>query len=158
MPTLYRKRLIPKECVLLKDDVILGMNEERIITKWNTLKPKKNLDHGYSIYFLKEGFKISRFLRADGSLLYWYCDIIKTDYDGATDTYVFTDLLADVIIYPDGTVKVVDIGEIAEAMEKDEISKDEILSLLKSIDKLLDIVYSGRLQEYAAEIERSEYL
>ena len=50
--TLYRKRIIPKECVLLKDDIILFRDENIIITKWNALKPKKNLHHGYSCYLI----------------------------------------------------------------------------------------------------------
>ena len=54
-PMLYRKRIIPNECVLLKDDLVLSWDEERIVTKWNALKPKKNLHHGYSCYFLKAG-------------------------------------------------------------------------------------------------------
>ena len=57
---LFRKRIIPNECILLKDDIILSANEEFIITKWNALKPKKDLHHGYSCFFLKEGFKISK--------------------------------------------------------------------------------------------------
>ena len=51
-PTLYRKRLIPEECILLKDDELLYRDEKTIITRWNTLKPKKDLHHGFSCYFL----------------------------------------------------------------------------------------------------------
>ena len=32
-PTLYRKRIMPDECVYLKDDVILKCNEDIILTK-----------------------------------------------------------------------------------------------------------------------------
>ena len=59
-PILYRKRLIPQECVLLKDDVILECSEDIILTKWCALKPKKYLHHGYSCYFPKEGIKVTR--------------------------------------------------------------------------------------------------
>ncbi len=68
-PTLYRRRIIPDECILLKDDVILSCDEERIVTSWHALHPKKDLHHGGSCYFLKEGFKVSKFCRMDGSLL-----------------------------------------------------------------------------------------
>ena len=71
-PILYRKRLIPEECILLKDDIILEYNDDIILTKWNALKPKKDLHHGYSCYFKKEGYKVSKFYQADNSLLYWY--------------------------------------------------------------------------------------
>ena len=30
---LYRRRLIPAECILLKDDIILEQNDEIIVTK-----------------------------------------------------------------------------------------------------------------------------
>ena len=110
-PILYRKRLIPDECVLLKDDVILYRDDQMIVTGWHTLKPRKDLHHGCSCYYLSEGFKISRFYREDDSMLFWYCDIVDHTFDMATDTYIFTDLLVDVIVYPDGFVKVVDLDE-----------------------------------------------
>ena len=66
---LYRRRLIPDECILLKDDIIVKQTEELVITSWNTLNPKIAFSHGCSCYFLNEGFKISKFYRQDGSLL-----------------------------------------------------------------------------------------
>lgn len=116
-PVLYRKRLIPEECVKLKDDEILELNEERIITKWNTLKPKKDLHHGFSCYFLDKGYKVSKFYKEDGSLLYWYCDIVTYDYDEEKNELIVTDLLADVIVNPDGFVKVVDIDEMVTCLD-----------------------------------------
>lgn len=68
-PILYRKRLIPEECVLLKDDRVLHRDEKIIVTGWNTLKPRKDLHHGFSCYYLQEGIKVSRFYREDNSLL-----------------------------------------------------------------------------------------
>ncbi|MCR4806538.1 MAG: DUF402 domain-containing protein [Lachnospiraceae bacterium] len=153
-PHLYRKRIIPEECVPLVDDVILEMNEDTIITKWNTLHPKKNLHHGYSCYFLKEGYKVSKFLREDDSLMYWYCDIIKTEYDEASNTYVFTDLLADVIMFPDGHVKVVDIDEIAQALQEGKLPTEDVITLLNTLDKLLKIVYSQDFEKYKHMINK----
>ena len=85
-PILYRKRLIPEECILLKDDELLYRDEKKIITRWNTLRPKKDLHHGFSCYFLDKGIKVSKFYKADGSLICWYCDIVTHSYDKATDT------------------------------------------------------------------------
>ena len=68
--------------------------------------------------------------------------IIDTEYNDKEDTYIFTDLLADVLIYPDGKVKVVDIGEIAEAMEKGIIDDALVKKALVRLDKLLDIIYA----------------
>ena len=141
-PALIRKRLIPFETIPLKDDIIDIMEDGLIVTHWNVIKPRKDFQKGISCYFYKEGYKISRFMDADGALVYFYCDIIDSEYDEKTNTYIFTDLLADVIIYPDGRVKVVDLGEVAEAMESGIISKELVIKALNRLDKLLDIVYT----------------
>jgi len=145
-PILYRRRIIPDECVLLKDDIILSCDEDHIVTKWNALRPKKDLHHGASCYFLKEGFKVSKFCREDDSLLYFYCDIVDYNYDSAQNNLIVTDLLADVIIYPDGFVKVVDLDELVTALEARSISLDTLKASLNKLDKLLNIIYSGKFE------------
>lgn len=154
-PILYRKRLIPEECILLKDDRILVRDDEKIITGWNTIKPRKDLHHGYSCYYLREGFKVSKFYREDGSLLYWYCDIVSYEHQPDTDTYIVTDLLADVIVYPDGFVKVVDIDELVTALNEKLISEETLKTSLFNLNALLEIIYAGeftRLQEPIEQI------
>lgn len=153
---LYRKRIIPEECVLLENDIILYQDNEVIITKWTTLKPKKTLHHGYSCYFLERGFKVSKFYDHDGQLISWYCDIISHTYDPATNTYIFTDLLADVIVYPDGFVRVVDLDELADAYRDGLITSEEMQMALRRTDKLLSLIYKGafpRLQKYIEDME-----
>ena len=155
-PKLYRKRIIPAECVFLKDDVILYRDREVIVTRWNTLHPKKTLHHGYSCYFLERGFKVSKFYDHEDQLISWYCDIISHTYGEAADTYVFTDLLADVIVYPDGFVRVVDLDELADAMRDHLITQEELQIALRRLDKLLTVIYKGafpRLQKYIEDFE-----
>ena len=155
-PILYRKRLIPEECILLKDDELLYRDEKKIITRWNTLRPKKDLHHGFSCYFLDKGIKVSKFYKADGSLICWYCDIVTHSYDKATDTYVFTDLLADVLVYPDGRVKVVDLDELADAFRDRLITAEQMQMALRRLDKLLSLIYKGafpKLQKYIEDYE-----
>ena len=48
IPNLYRKRIIPDECIPLVDDTILYFDDRVIVTAWNALHPKKDLHHGYS--------------------------------------------------------------------------------------------------------------
>lgn len=155
-PLLYRKRIIPNECILLKDDEILSWSSERIVTRWNALRPKKELHHGYSCYFLKEGYKVSKFYRADGSLLYYYCDIITHEYTPEENKLVVTDLLADVIIYPDGFVKVVDLDEIVPALESGALSISDMKAALLSCNRLLEIIYDGDLKELTKYIDREQ--
>lgn len=85
---IYRRRMIPEECILLKDDVILERTDDKIITRWNTLKPRRDFHHGCSCYYLNLGCKISKFYREDNTLLYWYCDIVDYDYQEARECAV----------------------------------------------------------------------
>lgn len=153
---LFRKRIIPNECILLKDDIILSANDEFIITKWNALKPKKDLHHGYSCFFLKEGFKISKFYREDNSLMCWYCDIVDYTYNEEDNSLTATDLLADVIVQPDGFVKVVDLDELAEIMEKQALSGELIVLALRRLNHLLTLIYTGEFENLKKHIEKWE--
>jgi len=158
---LYRKRIIPEECVFLKDDILLYRDKEVIITKWNTIRPKKTLSHGYSCYFLNRGFKVSKFYDHEDHLISWYCDIIQTDLrtENGEDVYTFTDLLADVVVYPDGRVRVVDLDELADAQRDHLITPDELQAALRHLDKLLSIIYKGAfdsLQRYVNEQEEAD--
>lgn len=152
--TLYRRRLIPDEIVHLKDDVVLYHDDTVIITKWKTIKPRKDMDHGFSAYLLKEGIKVSKFYRADNSLLYWYCDIVDYEYDATTNSYTSTDLLTDVVLYPDGQIRVLDLDELAEASVKDMITKDQLHSALVRTDKLLNTMYQKTFDQYTKLIDR----
>lgn len=150
---IYRKRLIPAECILLKDDEIVDANEEVVITKWNTLNPKASFSHGASCYFLKDGIKVSKFYRDDGTLLYWYCDIVDYDYSSKDNTLTVTDLLADVIIYPDGRVKVMDLDELAEALEQGLLTNDLMCTCLRRLHDLLSTIDRDKFDRLQAKLE-----
>lgn len=146
-PKLFRKRLIPDECVPLKDDEILYMDEDIIVTKWKTLKPRKDFHHGYSCYFLKKGYKVSRFLREDDSLVYWYCDIVTYLWDRADNALTVTDLLADVIVEPDGKMNVIDIDELCEAKEKLLITDEQFFISVKQLGTLVSTIQNNNFNE-----------
>lgn len=133
-PILYRKRLIPNECIRLDQDEILLHKEQLLVTRWNTIRPKKDLDHGISCFLLDKGWKISQFINREDQLICWYCDIIDWSYDSDTDTYVFTDLLADVLIYPSGQIRVVDLDEIADAMEQGLLDQTQLCLCMRRLD------------------------
>ena len=150
---LYRKRLIPNECILLKDDVLVHRSEEVLITTWKTLNPKTSFSHGCSCYFIKEGFKVSKFLRPDNSLLYYYCDIVEFEENTAEASLIVTDLLADVILYPDGTHKVVDLDELADAYEQGLITASQLTRSLRQLNKLLEIIQNGQFPALLKQME-----
>lgn len=153
---LYRKRIIPEEMILLKDDVILHQDASTIITKWNSLKPRKDFSNGISAYFMDEGFKVSKIFDKHHKLVYWYCDIIETEYNSEQHTYIFTDLLADVVIYPDGELRVLDLDEIGDALEQKLISKDLSVKALRLCNQLLEKIYAGNFKKYQNIINKYE--
>lgn len=149
---LYRRRLIPAECLLLKDDIIVEQNEEVLITKWKTIRPKPDFSHGCSCYFLQEGIKVSKIYRSDGSLVYWYCDIVDYDYDDDSQSLTVIDLLTDVILYPEGRMEVVDLDELAEAMERDLITKEQMTTCLRNLNHLLSMIYRDKFDRLQARL------
>ena len=151
---LYRKRIIPAECFLLEDDVIVEQTEDRIITKWNTIRPKADFDHGTSCYFLQDGVKISKFYRSDGELLYWYCDIVQYDFSEDGSSLTVTDLLADVIIYPSGRFKVVDLDELADAKEQGLITDAQLVNCLHQLNDLLSLIARDKFDKYQACLDQ----
>lgn len=150
---IYRRRIIPAECILLKDDIILEQTDDTVITKWNTLNPKTSFTHGCSCYLLSEGIKLSKMYRGDGSLLRWYCDIVSYSYVIEDKSLVVTDLLADVIISPEGSVKVVDLDELAEALERSLITSDQAAACLRSLSQLLSLIYRGKFDRFQARLD-----
>lgn len=150
---LYRKRIIPPECILLKDDIIVAQDDEVIITRWNTLNPKTSFCRGCSCFFLSEGIKVSKIYRSDDTLLYWYCDIVEYSFDPAQESMTFTDLLADVIVYPDGRVKVMDLDELSEAMERGLITKEQTISCLRSLNRLLSLIDRDKFDRLQSRLD-----
>lgn len=156
LPKLYRKRFMPNEIVHLKDDIITYQDDTVMVTKWNVLHPKAKFSHGVSCYYLEKGWKISKFLNKKNELVYYYCDIIDTAYQAEDNSYVFTDLLADVIIYPDGAVHVVDLAELADALEEGIITETEVKLALRRLEGLLEVIYGGGLPELLRYIQTED--
>lgn len=148
---IYRKRLLPEELIKL-NDTIITQNENVIVTKWEVIRPRPDFDHGCSCYFLKEGFKVSKFIRSDGSLKCWYCDIITYEQNKAGD-YIFIDLLADVILTEGEPVQVVDLDELADAFEQNLITKEQMNQALRQLNALLTLIYEGRFGECQKMLE-----
>ena len=87
--------------------------------------------------------------------MYWYCDIVDYDYNLGTNHLVVTDLLTDVIIYPDGFVKVVDLDELAIALESGVLPEELLKKSLRCTNDLLQMIYHdefGELQKYLTDL------
>ena len=141
-PTLYRRRYIPNENVCLKNDIIVYFDEEILLTEWKTLRPRTDFNHGTSCYFLQNGIKISKFFKGD-HLVYHYIDILETHISHDPHEIVFNDLLIDVIVESDGTVKVTDLDQIPCAFEQGLITSEQAMAAMRITAWLLDIIYKG---------------
>ena len=142
---LYRKRFIPAEIKPLKDDTILYFDENLIITSWDCFHPREDFASGISVFYRKEGFKIRRHFAMNGTFTRWYCDIMA---ESANENEItLSDLLIDVIIYPDGTVQVVDLDEAADAVEQGLMTKELLVQALRITNNLLNYIYQGKLEE-----------
>lgn len=149
---LYRKRYLPDEIVHLKDDIILYQDEQRIVTSWDTLKPRKDIKRGISAYFIEEGIKVSKVFNACDEVVYWYCDIIHTEKTGSS--FIFHDLLVDVIVYPDGFVKVVDLDELGQLLSAGKIDTAFVSDALAKANHLLSLIYDNSFGQYQAFINK----
>ena len=152
-PRLFRRRFIPAENIELKDDMILALEPNLIITSWNVLKPRRDISRGVSAYFIDKGIKVSKVFDNAGQMVYWYCDIIETHYDEKENTYTFNDLLIDVVVYPDGQVEVLDMDEFADAMEQGILSVGTIAHAMRATDDLLHTIYAGEFEKYTHYID-----
>lgn len=144
---IYRKRYIPDEIIDISADEVIYHDEEKLITRWNPIHPRDNIGRGESCVYFQHGWKISKFFRKDGTFKFWYCDIIRYDYDEKEDTYVFTDLLLDVIVHTDGRVEVLDEDELADALEKGIITKEIANEAREKLNNLLHVIQEGKFKE-----------
>lgn len=157
-PMLYRRRFIPEELIHLKDDTILVMDPNLIITKWNALHPRKDIARGISAFYLDKGYKVSKVYNKQNQIVYWYCDIIQAKIDTEKNTVIIEDLLIDLILYEDGGVRIVDLNELADALEQKLITQDEANYALRTANSLLQIFYAGQFSVLQEPINQAEML
>ncbi|MDD6034859.1 MAG: DUF402 domain-containing protein [Lachnospiraceae bacterium] len=155
---LYRQRHIPEERIPLSGDTVLFLDDSRLITRWSTLKPRKDFASGISIFDFEKHWKITRVARADGSLYHWYCDImtmhISHDTEQSTSVYTMEDLLIDITVLPDGTVHVLDLDEVADAFAQGLITGDDLILALRAADELLKLIENGGFSVYQETLEK----
>jgi|SRR5450756_12305 len=151
MPNIFRIRYIPAETVDISGDRVLYRDATRLVTAWQPIRPRMDFDHGISCVFLDEGIKVSRFLDVSGKTLYWYFDLVDIVHEMDSDTYRLRDLLADVKIQPDGQVEIIDLDELADALEQKLITEQQAIMALRILHRLLDDIRTGLQPACAAE-------
>ncbi|MBQ4473752.1 MAG: DUF402 domain-containing protein [Lachnospiraceae bacterium] len=155
-PDLYRRRYIPNQTNCLKDDTVFLYEPGRIVTGWTTIRPRADIARGLSLYCMEEGWKISKMFHRDGHLVYWYIDIIEPEVREEENSVIFHDLLLDVVIYPDGDVKLLDLDELGDAIDRHLIPEDYAVKALRRADALLRTIRRGELAPLQRFLETFE--
>ena len=71
------------------------------------------------------------------------------------NSLIVTDLLADIILYPDGRMHVVDLDELAEALEKGLITQAQMSACLRQLNNLITIIYRDKFDRLQNPLDRS---
>lgn len=153
---IFRKRFIPDEIVDISKDEVLYSDENLLVTRWKAIKPRNDIKGGISFAFLKKGYKISKFYDHCDNFAYWYCDIVNSEYFKEDDKYILTDLLVDVTMSPEGKTRILDLDELAFALENGIVDMTMTADALRKLNDLLELINSGRFPP--AECNTFEYL
>ena len=68
-------------------------------------------------------------------------------WDRAVNTLTVVDLLADVIVKPDGKMNVIDIDELCEAKEKLLINEQQFFISVKQLGALIKLIQDGNFSD-----------
>lgn len=148
----YRKRYVPNEIVDISNDNIKKSTKYSLITSWVPIKPREDFDRGISYYDISNGWKISKVYLGE-KFIYYYCDIINTS-KVCKDEYIFTDLLVDIVIYPDARIKILDMDELIEAYENNIIDKKTLHEAIFKLENLIKNITNKGIEKIVKEIEQ----
>jgi hypothetical protein len=65
--------------------------------------------------------------------------------------------LADVVVFPDGTVKVLDLAELSDAHDEGIIDVEIIKKALRIVHWLLGVIYGGGFGEMTKPVDAVDY-
>lgn len=155
------------KCILKKDLQIVKVDTEEFkghIGRLEILEvsePQVWKFHGEDITVCEKGLKwlsilpgedyycITAMLDAQEQVLLWYIDMIAGQ--GVEDEVpYFDDLYLDLVVYPDGTVKVDDMDELEEALEQKDITDGQFYLAVETAKRLQEGLLSDmdRFQEF----------
>ena len=146
--TVIRKRLIPNEEIDISGDEQLFFDGNLLVTRWLPIRPRRDIGWGISHTYIKEGYKVSAVYDCEGYFKHWYWDIIEAQFESG-NRLVVKDLLIDVVVEENFTIKILDLQEFEEAMAAGLICQKEHIYALNILKKILADVLDYRfpLQE-----------
>ncbi|MFQ6043858.1 MAG: RNA polymerase sigma factor, partial [Candidatus Poribacteria bacterium] len=111
-------------------------------------KSPADADTIYTIYYLPQRrWKVVRHNKGGayfGEELSWYIYIADITYEPAYDCWLVTDLLTQVMVGKDERRhSVMNLDRLAEAFEKELITKNQVVQILRDTQALVDLIRSG---------------
>lgn len=79
---------------------------------------------------------ITAMMNANDDILVWYIDLIADQGIDADGIPYFDDLYLDLVVYPDGTIKVDDMDELEDALSQKDITKEQFELAIGTSSKL----------------------
>lgn len=79
--------------------------------------------------------------------MYWYCDIVDYEVEESAGTVTSIDLCVDVVVYPDGHLKVLDLDELVQAKRDGLLTQSQMEQALLATGDLLDDIYHDRFHQ-----------
>ena len=92
--------------------------------KWLTILPQNDF------------YCITAMMNVNNDILLWYIDMIAEQGIDTDSVPYFDDLYLDLVIYPDGTIKVDDMDELKEALSIKDITEEQFNLAISTSDKL----------------------
>lgn len=108
---------------------IWRFNGEDIIVCDNGLK-------WLSILPQNDFYCITAMMNANDEILLWYIDMIAEQGVDTDCVPYFDDLYLDLVVYPNGTIKVDDMDELVDALSQKDITEDQFNLAISTSNKL----------------------
>lgn len=140
----YKMKLTSNKLEDISDDKVLFQNDEIMVTDFSPKSSSMGTSRVLSFCLFKNNWQISANFDQEGHFRYWYCDIVDYSVNRENNSLTITDLAADVAVFPDNYVSVMDLDELGELIDTESISKEMSVKALKSAQALLKLVYDGQ--------------
>lgn len=139
---LIRKRYYPDEEVNISGDEILYLDDDLLVTSWLPIKPREDISKGIAFWFLNKGYKITKLYDLEGKFIHYYCDICRYEVEKGK-SYKMIDLLADIIVEPSMTYRVIDMDELIDMLENHSLPPKEFMISIKNLTSLIEVINKG---------------
>ena len=90
-----------------------------------------------------ENWCLSAYYSPDNEMLFWYFDISRRNFIDEHGMPCIDDIFLDLVIFPDGQTLTLDADELQEALDKDEISKEDFDNAYAVHDQIKDSKWSN---------------